>query len=192
MKVAEGDFLPDSDVLTRLITLFERTKPDSRERLFQTLSTYLGFAQSHKVDGKPNEGYNHEKGGALARFTEDRSLSAKEFLLQKQPRSDAERVACLAYYLTHYLDRPHFKTIDISRLNTEAAQIKFSNPAFSVVNATNSGYLTQAGKGFKQISAFGEQYVAALPERDAAKAVMNNLHRRRTGKKLRRAATNSE
>jgi len=113
----------------------------------------------------------------------DRSeLPPKEFLFQKQPRTDIERIACLAYYLTHYRDTRHFKTIDISKLNTEAAQIKFSNTAFAVVNATNAGLLASAGKGNKQLSALGERYVDALPDRDAAKEILASMQFRRKRK----------
>ena len=46
---------------------------------------------------------------------------------------------------------PHFRTVDISKLNTEAAQIKFANAAYTVTNATNAGFLVPAGKGNKQL-----------------------------------------
>ena len=110
-------------------------------------------------------------------------------MFQKQPLTDVDRIACLAYYLTFYRDTRHFKTIDLSKLNTEAAQIKFSNTAFAVVNAHNSGLLVAAGKGFKQLSALGERYVEALPNRDLAKEVFANVRIRR-GRKL--AKNNSE
>src|SRR5207248_8085715 len=96
---------------------------------------------------------------AAPTFSDRSELSPKQFLFQKQPRTDVERVACLAYYLTHYRATSHFKTIDISQLNTEAAQVKFSNTAYAVVNAMNAGFLASAGKGFKQLSAMGERYV---------------------------------
>ena len=115
-------------------------------------------------------------------FTDRAELPPKEFLFQKQPRTDIERIACLAYYLTHFRDTRHFKTIDLSKLNTEAAQIKFSNTAFAVVNATNAGLLVSAGKGFKQLSAVGERYVDALPDRDAAKEIFSSMVRRRRAK----------
>jgi hypothetical protein len=89
----------------------------------------------------------------------------------------------LAYYLTHYRDQQHFKTLDISKLNTEAAQIKFSNPVLSVNNAATMGYLAQASKGNKQISAPGEMFVAALPDRDAAQAAMANARPKRKSKR---------
>jgi hypothetical protein len=90
-------------------------------------------------------------------FSEDRTISPKQFMLEKQPRTDVEKVACLAYYLTHYRDTPHFKTLDISKLNTEAAQIKFANPTVAVNNSEKQNYLVAATKGSKQLSALGEQ-----------------------------------
>ena len=113
-------------------------------------------------------------------------MAPKEFVLQKQPRTDVERVACLAFYLTHYRNMPHFKTIDISKLNTEAAQSKMSNAAVAVDNATKTGYLAPATKGTKQISAPGEVFVQALPDREAAKAAMDRIRPRK--RKSRKSA----
>jgi hypothetical protein len=104
-------------------------------------------------------------------------------MLDKGPATDVERVACLAYYLTHYRNQPHFKTIDISKVNTEAAQPKFSNAALSVNNATKRGYLAPAVKGHKQLSAAGEQFVRALPDREAARAMMQRVRTKRHSKR---------
>jgi hypothetical protein len=89
-----------------------------------------------------------------------------------------ERIACLAFYLTHYADMPHFKTLDLSKLNTDAAQPKFSNTAVAVENATKMGYLVPAIKAHKQLSAAGERFVQALPNRDEAKAAMSSVRSR--------------
>lgn len=112
-------------------------------------------------------------------FSEDRSLTPKQFMLQKKPTTDVERVACLAYYLTHYRDQQYFKTLDLSKLNTEAAQVKFSNAAKAVDNAAAKGYLGQVGGGRKQLSANGELYVQALPDREAARAAIAHARPRR-------------
>ena len=53
----------------------------------------------------------------------------KEFLRTKKPASELQRMICLAFYLTHAQNKPHFKTQDLTALNTEAAGSKFSNPA---------------------------------------------------------------
>jgi hypothetical protein len=68
-------------------------------------------------------------------FGQEYSPTPKEFMLEKQPSTDVERIACLAYFLTHYRNTPHFKTLDLAKLNTEAAQPKFSNTAYSANNA---------------------------------------------------------
>jgi hypothetical protein len=102
--------------------------------------------------------------------------------LEKQPRSDVERVACLGFYLTHYRDLPEFSSLDISKLNTEAAQRKLTNVAYAVNNATQYGYLAPAGKGMKQMSAEGERYVQLLPNYDGAKESMASARRKRKSK----------
>lgn len=114
-------------------------------------------------------------------------MSPKEFMLEKAPRTDVERVACLAYYLTHYRDQPHFKTLDLSKLNTEAAQPKFSNAANASNNAVKMGYLVPSTKGQRQLGAAGERFVQALPDRTAAKEAMTSMRPKRRLKRARPA-----
>ena len=119
-------------------------------------------------------------------FSKKTELTPKQFLHEKEPQTDVERIACLAYYLAHYRDQSHFKTVDLSRLNTEAAQLKFSNTAVAASNADRRGLIAAAGKGLRQISAVGELFVDALPDRAAAKQVLGKLKPRKrnsTGKK---------
>ena len=101
-------------------------------------------------------------------FTENVRLTPKEFILDKRPTSDIERVACLAFYLSHYNGQQHFKTKDISLLNSDAKQAPFSNAAQAMKNAQLKGFVVPAAKGFKQLSAVGERFVQALPNREEA------------------------
>jgi hypothetical protein len=119
-------------------------------------------------------------------------MSAKEFLLEKQPKTDVERIACLAYYLTHYRGSPHFKTTDLSMLNTEAAQPKFANTTYSSNNAVKMGYLVPSTKGQRQLSAIGERFVRALPDREAAKAAIEVIRRKPRAKRSRKNSTSAE
>ncbi|WP_432253095.1 hypothetical protein [Streptomyces sp. HNM1019] len=97
----------------------------------------------------------------------------RSFMSQKKPNSLVERIACLAYYLSFYRDKPHFKTSDFVQLNTEAAGAKFGNPSRDADNADRqNGYLVTAGRGLKQITPRGEAVVQALPDRDAVKAAL--------------------
>jgi hypothetical protein len=104
---------------------------------------------------------------------ETAKMAPKQFLAQKKPKNNNERVACLAYYLTHNRNTSSFKTKDIRKLNIDAAQPRFSNPASSVTAATSTHrYLSSAGGGNKQITALGEAVVEALPDREKVSAAI--------------------
>jgi len=112
-------------------------------------------------------------------------VSAKQFMAQKQPKSDIERITCLAYYLTHVKGVASFKTIDLTHLNVEAAQPRLSNASFTARNAVGQQYLAPAGGGKKQITPRGEALVSAMPDRTAVKEALDKhpLH----GKKRKSA-----
>ena len=176
-------------VLTKVIADLRDLSPEEQQKLLETVATFFGLrapTQSpSQTKGIPQSTpASHPPGGG---FSEARDISPKEFIMQKQPRTDVERVACLAFYLTHYRNAPHFKTIDISKLNTEAAQSKMSNAHVAVNNATQTGYLVPAVGGAKQISAAGEVFVQALPDREAAKAAMGKVKPRKKSRKSAKA-----
>ncbi|MGA3100404.1 MAG: hypothetical protein ABSD61_00950 [Terracidiphilus sp.] len=169
-----------SEALTETVAVFRKLDDNGRARLFQTLATLFGIKSPTAEPSGPTTATFSDPG---ERFSKEKSLSPKEFLMKKQPLRDVERVACLAYYLGHYRDQPHFKTLDISKLNTEAAQSKLSNAANAVNNATKYGYLAPGTKGMKQLSAGGEMFVEALPDRDAAKAALAHSRPKRGAKR---------
>ncbi len=100
------------------------------------------------------------------------SMSPKAFMALRKPSSEIERIVCLAYYLNHNRSIGAFKTKDLTKLNTEAAQPSFSNPTVFARNAETAGYLAKAGGGSKQISDLGEKLVNALPDREKVKEVL--------------------
>jgi len=102
-------------------------------------------------------------------------ISAKDFLKSKRPLTDVQRIACLAFYLTYGNAQNHFKTGNLTKLNTDAAAPKLSNAAVSVMHAAGHfRFLSQAGGGKKQITSIGEDVVNALPDQAAVKSVLEN------------------
>jgi len=178
-EAAESKRRQEIEALNTLFQLLNSLDEEGRQRVLQTVSTYYQFTPSATLRSFTSP--NQEPGPGP--FSEDRSISPKNFMMQKQPVTDVERVACLAYYLSHYRDTPHFKTLDVSKLNTEAALPKFGNATVSMENATKMGYLVPATKGSKQLSAAGEQFVQKLPDREAAKAAMLSARPRRKNRK---------
>ncbi len=174
---------PDSpnaefSALQEVIAALQRvSSQEARQRILDAASTFLDLRTAGNGTSPPRRAAptedRSESHASYPSFSADTTLSPKEFLLEKAPRTDVERIATLAFYLTHYRDTPHFKTLDLSKLNTEAAQPKFSNAANSANNAVKQGYLVPSTKGQRQLSAAGERFVAALPDRDEAKRVMS-------------------
>lgn len=173
------------EALSTVVRVLQDLRPEARERVLSSAATFLGISSlphGPVISTSPvRPGAPAERESSLPRFSDNRTPSAKDFLFEKRPHTDVDRVVCLAYYLAHYRQTPHFKTLDLSKLNTEAAQLKFSNAAYAVENATKAGFLVPASKGAKQLSALGELYVQALPDRDAARqAILHNRPRKRS------------
>jgi restriction endonuclease Mrr len=175
-------------ILRQIIELLEDVEAGSRVRLLRTLATFfetpLTQERRDTTEGQPKVGLGPSS------FSTRSDLSPKQFLVEKAPSTDMERIACLGYYLTHYRGTPHFETVDISALNTEAAQPKFSNASWAVNDATKRGYLAPASKGKKQLSAAGEQFVLTLPDREAARVAMQRLVSKRMRNTRAKAVAN--
>jgi hypothetical protein len=209
--MSEASQRSDFEVLQTIIPALQPLDKADQARILQAAIIFLGL--QHDLFGKSDPqgsgnkdipavsgGHRHpgsgnvvtgEDTGAGGYFSDRQNISAKEFLLDKEPRSDVERVACLAYYLTHYRNVREFKNLDLSLLNTEAAQVKFSNLADAVANATKLGFLVPSSSGMKQLGAIGEQVVRALPDRDAAKAARAKARLRRPRKTTRSSSPES-
>lgn len=188
-EISEGQRKSDEDdeflALSTVIRALQDLDSNKREKIFATVATFFNFRRAKSVSSDiavQDQGITSPSSRPVA-FSRELDIGPKEFLFEKQPKSDVERVACLAYFLTHYRDTPYFRTLDLSKINTEAAQPKFSNAAYATSNALKLGYLAPAIKGQKQLSAAGEQFVRSLPDRDAAKAAMLAARPRRKNQK---------
>lgn len=175
----QGPQFNDAEILAQVIAAFNRLDPVARERIYETIGTFFELRKRMAEPILAPPSVAAPLPSARPSFSTDREPSPKEFLLEKQPRTDVERVACLAFYLFRYRNQPEFSNLDISKLNTEAAQRKFANAAYTVANAVKMGYLAPAAKGARQISGPGERFVEMLPDHEGARAVMAAARPRR-------------
>lgn len=189
----KGKSGPEFELVLEMVRMLEPLSAADQLRVLKTLLTWLRLEVASTDDSHPDsatEILNRKSADKSDRTVERKyrddypfsgrpETSAKEFLLEKQPKTDVERLACLAYYLTHFRKQPYFKTDDLSRLNIEAAQRSLSNASFTAKNAWRDGFFVAAPKkGWRQLSALGEQYVQALPDQDVARGLRKRMLKR--------------
>lgn len=173
----------DPEVLTAIVNALKDLEPEVQRRTIQAVITFLDIQLIPQTNPRSLD-VQSTSTGTESSFSQNRDLSAKDFLREKLPKTDVERIACLAYYLTHYKNVQFFKTLDLSLLNTEAAQPKFSSASVAVSNAIRAGFIVPAAKGQNQLSSAGEVFIQALPDREAAKVAVANMRVRKRNKKL--------
>ena len=153
---------------------------DSRVKLLQTIATFLGIEASHFQTSSAASGGQQTRISSSPSTFSEKKRHFSERILTPQAASQRCRKGSVPCILSDALSEyPEFKTLDISKLNTEAAQPKFSNASVPVDNARQKAFLVSTTRGNKQLGALGERFVQALPDREAAKNVMQNLRVRR-------------
>lgn len=180
--MSKGSTVREKKVLHDVLESLSGLDNVAQNRIIRTVATFLEL--ENKIPEKRSSGSAvsmtlADKSLRAPKFSDHKELSPKDFMLDKSPNTDVEKAICFAYYLLHYRDIQHFKTADISKLNTEAAQRKFANAAYAVNNAMQSGYIVPAPKNHKQLSSIGERYIEALPDRAAAKSIVAKMRPRK-------------
>lgn len=181
------EFGQELDALGTVLKALGPLDDDARAFVFRTAAERLHIASSGAEKRHATPPGIENGAGAGSGSAALNGVDPKQFLRQKKPQTELQRMACLAFYLTHARGTAHFKTGDLTSLNTEAAGGRFSNPSVTIRNGTNQSKLfAPAGKaGLKQITALCEDYVNALPDQEAAKAAQstNRPSRRKPVKK---------
>lgn len=187
----------DFDVVSQIVSMLKDKDEETQAHIINTVSLWLKIdIRLLKHSSLPEQPQLSKSTkvtlpNSVSQFTTNVEMTPKQFMLEKRPRTDVERLACLAYYLTHFRNSPQFKTIDLSKLNTEAAQRKFSNAADTARNAVKTQYFVPAPKkGHRQLSAEGEQIIAALPDRETVATIRKRMLPRKVSRSKRKKATN--
>src|SRR5437016_5791906 len=91
----------EAAVLQRMIADLSRLSKDAQQRLINTVCTFLGLSGPAATGTMPaNLSRPHAANRPSSfQFSEDDAPTVKQFIHDKAPQTDIERVACLAYYL---------------------------------------------------------------------------------------------
>jgi len=158
------------------------SQPISRQLALQVLSLLMGNNTSIATEMPYGKNFIIPE----TTITTKQVIDPKAFMATKRPISDVERITCLAYYLSQYRNISQYKTRELTDLNVESSQPRFSNATVAARNAVQQQYLSLAGKGKKQITTKGEAVVNALPDREKVKrALEENIFRPKRRKHLK-------
>lgn len=183
MTVRKG-FSAEIKALNDVFSALEGLETADQMWVLETAASRLGVTL-RGISGVPTSSSPRTAFGTGVTISES-EMTPKDFIRSKDPKSDVQWVACLAYYLTRFRETPHFKSRELSALNTEAAGPRI-NISRAVNNATNQNwYLTAAGGGRKQITTVGEDVVRALPDQEAVKLAEQN------GRRVRKKSARKE
>jgi hypothetical protein len=153
--------------MEKALTALEGLDQEGRERTVMWLASALGVRVGGAIPAAATPAAGVQVGSLDA-------SSPKQFLAAKKPRTAVERVTCLAFFMAHAREKPHFKTSDLSQLNLEAAGPPFSNISQAAKDAVKAYYLASAGKQNRQITPLGEAVVTALPDRERVKQAVRD------------------
>lgn len=177
-----ADAIKELEAMKTALAALEDLDPEGRARALNWLASALNVNLKTTKTGTAEEEDPGNGGGGHA-GVDPTVDDPKAFLANKNPETDIERIACLAYYLSKHNDQRTFSTKDLTELNLSAAGRQIGNPSQAAADAVRKrGFLAAAGGGRRQITRVGEEVVEALPDREKVKAVTDKIPRKKRRK----------
>jgi len=166
----------DIEALAKVVAAVELLEPPQQIWVLQTAASRFSLT-TNQLQQPGAKSKSDEITAALG--SGDGEASPKEFLNAKNPRTQVQRIACLAYFLSKRRRTPRFNTRQLADLNSEAGWHGFSSPSVCVENASKAKLLSLAGGGNKQLTSLGKALVDALPNQEFVKEIMSATGRRK-------------
>lgn len=172
-----SEVLSELRAMETMWTALQSLQPSARQRAVSWLLGALDMTEeAHVPSVTPDlnlngDGPSPQEAPAVQPTIPTTDMSPKAFISEKLPKTNVERMTCLAFYLTHYRKTPYFSGSDIEKLNRDAAGPNI-NPSRDLDNASKARYLAGAESRKRQITSRGEDLVNALPDREAVKEAM--------------------
>ncbi len=177
--MAKDDVPKDIRALSNILRELEPLTDDERSFVLRTVADRLQvkYQASTSAGGPatPPPGFDQKP-----------PSDAKEFLRQKKPKTEIQQIVCMAFFQTHVVGKPTFKTRELTDLNTIAGGTEISNPTRAVRDASEKyDLLSRKGADKIRITTFGEDLVNSLPDQESAKQVLLKAKRKGPNKRKR-------
>jgi hypothetical protein len=178
----------DLDAVRTMADTLKSFEAKEQERIIRWVREKLGLSEPSKTSDEKKDDNESEKDKERVG-----AIDIKTFVTQKNPSSDTQLAATIAYYyalaapLAQRKDSISADDLRSScRLIYGTSRIKY--PAQTLVNAHNAGLLDKAGGGLYKINTVGENLVAmTLPSSTSTKRPVKKIS---TKPKVKRAKAN--
>jgi hypothetical protein len=150
----------DLEAVRAVVAALEGFEAADQERILRWAREKLGLGAQARHEASPT--LSAPKGA-------EHSQNIKSFVGSKNPKSDTQFAATVAYYHRFEAAEAQRKdaitATDLQDATRQTGRSRLTNPGQTLVNAHNQGYLDKAGRGAYQLNTVGENLVAmALPE----------------------------
>ncbi len=185
--------LDDYEALRTVVAALQDFQPADQERILRWAQEKLGLSAKpppHQQSPAHTASAQH----LPAAPSTHRSANIKSFVDSKNPKSDTQFAATVAYYFRFEAPEAQRKASitkdDLQEATRQAVRGRLKNPAQTLVNAHAQGYLDRGERGAYVVNAVGENLVAmALPESGSSAQSRNRKKPRvmgRTGKRKKK------
>ena len=155
----------DLDAVRQLTTLLEAFTDEERERIIRWTREKLGMQPQAGVQA-PAAGPANPTASPLPPPGAVTATDVKSFMAQKDPKSERQLAATVAYYYRFVAPEAQRKESigadDLIGACRQADRGRPKNPAQTLVNAFHDGYLDRGDRGQYQINSVGENLVAMV------------------------------
>jgi hypothetical protein len=176
------------EATTGIVTILEPLERDDRARVIRAALTLVGEEKLPQIPSNEGGGVTGGIGGGGVGVG-----NAKAYFDQKEPRTKGEELATAARFREQHADAEASTQAELKEV-IKAARRNFdaSNFRRDLENARTKGLFNRGtGKDSSVLSHYGQNYVDALPDRDAVKKLRNpkraGAKRRGSKKKVRRS-----
>ena len=179
--------MDDLEAVRKIVEILSELEKEDQSRVVRWSLEKLNLDQA-LISKKPVEA-----AGGGARDTDEgkRQMDIKTFILSKNPSSDNQFAATVAYYYAFEAPADEKKNsvngTDLIEACRKGGRPRLGDPAKTLANATSMGYLDKVDRGFYKLNTVGENLVAmTLPSNSgesSSRLVKAGIRKRATATK---------
>lgn len=183
--MSQNEIKNEFDAAKAIVDALKALKPEQQELAIRFAAESLGLKTASISTRPPQVALAENKAPNSLTGSDQRSRDIKSFTAEKDPKSDQQFAAVVAYF--YRFEAPESQrrnTISAEVLSDAARLVSRRRPSrYALNNAKNAGYLNSAGPGEFEINTVGENLVAVTLPGTEAKSSKKTVRKKQMRKK---------